>query len=119
MPYRIRRRAHDLIWVVMEEHVHLAEAERYYHEMWRLLDQCPKPTDLLVDGRRISGADRGARQRTEAIVHHKHLGRIAFIVSEHHLLIFAPLVRFVSGIGLFATEQEALRFLGTVMEYGD
>ncbi|RMG51645.1 MAG: STAS/SEC14 domain-containing protein, partial [Chloroflexi bacterium] len=66
-----------------------------------------------------SGADRGARQRTEAIVHHKHLGRIAFIVSEHHLLIFAPLVRFVSGIGLFATEQEALRFLGTVMEYGD
>jgi hypothetical protein len=116
MPYRIRRRAEDLVWVVMEQHLLLTEAEAYYHELWQLLDSCPRRTDLLVDGRYLSGAEHGARRRTEQIAQHRHLGRIAFIVAEQHLLMFSPLVRLVSKVGLFGTVPAALQYLGTVVE---
>jgi hypothetical protein len=116
MPYRIRRRAEDLVWVVMEQHLLMTEAEAYYRELWQLLDSCPRRTDLLVDGRRLIGAEHGARQRTEQIARHGHLGRIAFVVAEQHLLIFSPFVRLVSKVGLFGTVPAALHYLGTVLE---
>lgn len=113
MPYTINRYTHDLLWVVMQGHLSRDHAEAYFHDMWRLLDESPRATDLLVDGRRIAAASHGARQRTEQIAHHPHLGHIAFVVSEHHLLLFAPFVKLVSGVGLFGEEAEALGYLQT------
>lgn len=113
MPYRITRHSDDLLWVVLEGHLALDQAEAYFYELWALLDTCPIPTDLLVDGRRIAGASPAARRRTEQVAHHPRLGHLAFVVSEHHLLIFAPLVKLVSGVGLFGTELDALDYLRT------
>ena len=79
--------------------------------MWALLDVSTHPLDLLVDGRRIVSAAPGARRRTEQIAHHPNLGQLAFVVSEHHLLLFAPLVKLVSGLGLFGNTHEALAYL--------
>jgi hypothetical protein len=111
MPYSITRYAEHLIWVVMDGHLALHHAERYFNEMWDLLDTSSSPTDLLVDGRRIAGAAPGARRRTEQIAHHPNLGHLAFVVSELHMLLFAPFVKLVSGVGLFGDEHEALVFL--------
>lgn len=111
MPYSITRHAEHLVWVVMEGHLTLHHAERYFSEMWELLDSCAEPTDMLVDGRRIAGAAHGARRRTEQIAHHPRLGHLAFVVGEFHLLVFAPFVKLVSGIGLFGSEDEALGYL--------
>ncbi len=111
MPYRITRHSEDLLWVVVEGHLAVDQANAYFNELWTLFDACTQPTDLLVDGRRISGASPGARRRMEQVVHHPRLGHLAFVVSEHHLLMFAPLVKMVSGIGLFGNEFEALDFL--------
>lgn len=111
MPYQIDRHAHDMLWVTLHGYLAMDHAEHYFQEMWRTLDGCPRPTNLLVDGRHIQGGSHSARQRTEQIVHHPHLGHIAFVVSAHHLLIFAPLVHLVSGIGLFGDEHEAVAFL--------
>lgn len=113
MPYRITRHSDDLLWVVLDGHLAMDQAEAYFYELWALLDTCPSPTDLLVDGRRIAGASPAARRRTEQVVHHPRLGHLAFVVSEHHLLIFAPLVKLVSGVGLFGNEVEALDYLRT------
>jgi hypothetical protein len=111
MPYRITRHAEDLVWVVMEGHLSLDHAEAYFHELWGLLDTCPRPTDLLFDGRFVGGGSPKARRRTDQIVHHPHLGHLAFVVGEAHLLVFAPLVKLVSGIGMFGSEHEALNYL--------
>lgn len=111
MPYTISSHPDHLLWVVMEGHLALPHAECYFHEMWGLLDELGGPTDLLVDGRRIAGAALGARRRTEEIAHHPNLGHLAFVVSEHHLLIFAPLVKLVSGVGMFGNESEAVGYL--------
>ncbi|MFV9504513.1 MAG: hypothetical protein AB4911_08090 [Oscillochloridaceae bacterium umkhey_bin13] len=111
MPYTISRHPDQLLWVVMEGHLALAQAEHYFQEMWGLLDEVGSHTDLLVDGRRIAGAAMGARRRTEQIVHHPNLGHLAFVVSEHHMLLFAPLVKLVSGVGLFGNEHEAVSYL--------
>jgi hypothetical protein len=111
MPYSITRHAEDLIWVEMEGHLALHHAECYFVEMWSILDAAVQPLDLLVDGRRIAGAAPGARRRTEQIVHHPNMGHLAFVVGEYHLLLFAPLVKLVSGIGLFGNEHEAISYL--------
>lgn len=111
MPYSINRHAEHLLWVVIDGHLALHHAEGYFNEMWDLLDTSPAPTDLLVDGRRIAGAAPGARRRTEQIAHHPNLGHLAFVVGEFHLLLFAPLVRLASGVGLFGDEHEALAYL--------
>ena len=111
MPYAITRHDETLLWVVMEGQLTLSHAEEYYQELWLTLDRSPSPTDLLVDGRRMGSASMAARRRTEQIAHHPHLGHLAFVVSTHHLLIFAPFVRLVSGIGLFGHEHEALDYL--------
>ncbi|HMQ34103.1 MAG TPA: hypothetical protein PKD53_25445 [Chloroflexaceae bacterium] len=112
MPYSITRHGEHLLWVVMDGHLALHQAEGYFSEMWALLDEHPAPMDLLVDGRRIAGAAPGARRRTEQIAHHPRLGHLAFVVSEFHVLLFAPLVKLVSGVGLFGDEREALAYLG-------
>lgn len=111
MPYSITRHADDLVWVEMDGHLALQQAECYFLEMWSLLDMSEQPLDLLVDGRRIAGAAPGARRRTEQVAHHPNMGHLAFVVSEHHLLLFAPLVKLVSGVGLFGDEHEALGYL--------
>lgn len=111
MPYSITRHAEDLVWVEMDGHLALQQAECYFLEMWSLLDMSTQPLDLLVDGRRIAGAAPGARRRTEQVAHHPNMGHLAFVVNEHHLLLFAPLVKLVSGVGLFGDEHEALGYL--------
>lgn len=111
MPYQFKLHAPDLLWVVMHGHMELEHAEAYYYDIWQTLDSCPHPTDLLVDGRGLHSATFAARRRTEQVAHHPHLGNIAFVVREHHLLLFAPLARLVSGIGLFGAEHEALIYL--------
>lgn len=111
MPYEIIRRSSDLVWVKMHGRLTVAHAEHYFCEMWQMLDSCPQRTDLLVDGRHMEDAPYAARQRTEQVAHHPHLGHVAFVVSQHHVLLFAPLMRLVSGIGLFGNEPEALEFL--------
>jgi hypothetical protein len=111
MPYSITRYAEDLVWVEMDGQLAVHHAECYFVEMWALLDANTRPLDLLVDGRRIVGAAPGARRRTEQIAHHPNLGQLAFVVSEHHLLLFAPLVKLVSGVGLFGDTHEALSYL--------
>lgn len=111
MPYSFRLHAPDLLWVVGHGHLELDQAELYFQEVWRTLDGCPCPTDLLVDGRAIRSATGAARRRTEQVLRHPHLGHIAFVVSEYYVLLFAPLVRLVSGIGIFGDEHEALDFL--------
>lgn len=111
MPYSITRYAEDLVWVEIDGQLAVHHAECYFVEMWALLDATTHPLDLLVDGRRIVGAAPGARRRTEQIAHHPNLGQLAFVVSEHHLLLFAPLVKLVSGVGLFGNTQEALAYL--------
>jgi hypothetical protein len=113
MPYQINRHAHNLLLVTMQGHMAMEHAESYFQDLWRTLDGCPRPTDLLVDGRHMQSAGNGARQRTEQIVHHPHLGHIAFVVGAHHLLVFAPLMKLVSGIGLFGDEHEALAYLSS------
>ncbi len=111
MPYSITSYADNLIWVVIEGHLAVHHAESYYSDMWTLLNDMHAPVDLLVDGRHIAGAAPGARRRTEQIVQHPHLGYLAFVVNEHHLLLFAPLVKLVSGIGLFGDTNDALCYL--------
>ncbi|WP_245863231.1 hypothetical protein [Candidatus Viridilinea mediisalina] len=111
MPYTITRHNEDLIWVEMEGYLALHQAESYFVELWSILDASTQPLDLLVDGRRIAGGAPGARRRTEQVVHHPNLGHMAFVVGEYHLLVFAPFVKLVSGIGLFGNEQEALSYL--------
>lgn len=113
MPYQINRHTHNMLWVILQGHMPMEHAEHYFQEMWRTLDGCPRPTDLLVDGRHMHSASNNARQRTEQIIHHPHIGHIAFVVGAQHLLIFAPLVRLVSGIGLFGDEQAAMAFLNS------
>lgn len=116
MPYSITRYAEDLVWVEMDGQLALHHAECYFVEMWALLDVSTHPLDLLVDGRRIVGAAPGARRRTEQIAHHPNLGQLAFVVSEHHLLLFAPLVKLVSRVGLFGNTHEALAYLQTTRD---
>lgn len=111
MPFAIHRHTPDLIWVELHGHVGVEHAEAYYREMWQTLDACTPPTDLLIDGRRVESVSPSARNRTDQVVHHPHLGHVAFVVGGHHLLLFAPLVKLVSGVGLFSSEREALRFL--------
>ncbi len=111
MPYTISRHNEDLIWVEMEGYLTLHQAESYFVELWSMLDASTQPLDLLVDGRRIEGGAHGARRRTEQVVHHSNLGHMAFVVGEYHLLVFAPFVKLVSGIGLFGNEHEALSYL--------
>jgi hypothetical protein len=111
MPYQINRHAHNMLWVTMQGHLAMDHAEGYFQEMWRTLDGCPRPTDLLIDGRHMQSANNSARQRTEQIIHHPHIGHIAFVVSAHHLLLFAPLMKLVSGIGMFGDERAAMEFL--------
>jgi hypothetical protein len=111
MPYQIIRHSDELIWVTFEGHVALDHAESYFHEMWQALDSCSKRTDVLVDGRWIGGGHQNARKRAEQIIHHPNLAHLAFVVAEQHLLLFAPLVKLVSGVGLFGNEHEAIDFL--------
>lgn len=111
MSYEITRHSEYLIWVKVHGRMSLDHAEHYYKEMWGMLDNSLAPTDLLVDGRQIHSADQQARRRTEQIMHHPHLGRIAFVVAEQHLLMFAPLVHLVSGMGMFGDEHAALHYL--------
>jgi hypothetical protein len=112
MPYQINRHTHNMLWVTLQGHMPMDHAESYFQEMWRTLDGCPRPTDVLVDGRHMHSASNSARQRTEQIAHHPHLGHIAFVVGTHHLLLFAPLVHLISGVGIFGDEHAALNFLG-------
>lgn len=111
MPYTLTMHRSDLLWVVMSGHLDMDTANSYFDEVWRKLDSCPCPTDMLVDGRSMKDARHEARSRTEQIIHHPHLGHMAFIVSQKHLLWLAPLARLVNGIGLCGTEQEAVEFL--------
>lgn len=111
MPYQFKLHTPNLLWIVVHGTMELEHAEHYFHDIWLTLDGCPCPTDMLVDGRDLHSTSHPARRRTEQVVHHPHIGQIAFVVSEHHMLLFAPLVRFVSGIGLFRSEYEALEFL--------
>jgi hypothetical protein len=111
MPYRITRHPEQLLWVVVDGHLSLSHAEGYLRELWELLDSSADPHDLLVDGRLIAGAAPGARRRTEQIVHHPNLGHLAFVVGDLHLLLLAPLVKLVSGVGLFGDEHAALAYL--------
>lgn len=112
MPYQLTMRAPDLLWVVIHGRFERTTAEKYYHDAWGMLNDCPRPTDLLLDGRGISGMmDHGARHWTDRVAHHPHLGHIAFVVPQQHLLIFAPFVKLVSGIGMFGSDHEALAFL--------
>ncbi len=111
MTYRITRHPEQLLWVVVDGHLSLHHAECYLRELWELLDASAHPQDLLVDGRRIAGAAPGARRRTEQIVHHPNLGHLAFVVGDLHLLLLAPLMKLVSGVGLFGDEHAALAYL--------
>jgi hypothetical protein len=111
MPYQFSFHTSDLLWVEVYGHMELEHAEAYFHDIWRALDECRNPTNMLLDGRGLHSASHAARRRTEQVAHHPHLGHVAFVVSQHHFLLFAPLVRFVSGISIFGNEQEALTFL--------
>ncbi|MCG8352505.1 MAG: STAS/SEC14 domain-containing protein [Chloroflexales bacterium] len=114
MPYQFSLHMSNLLWVELYGQMELDHAESYFHDIWRALDECRNPTNMLVDGRRLHSASHAARRRTEQVAHHPHLGHIAFVVSQHHLLLFAPLVRFVSGVSIFGNEQEALTFLSNL-----
>lgn len=111
MPYHFHRHQDDLLLVTIHGYLEVEHAEAYIRDLWLVLDGCPPQTDILVDGRCIEGGPSRARQRVEQIVHHPNLGHVAFVIGSNHLLIFAPLVRFVSGIGLFGDEQEAFNYL--------
>jgi hypothetical protein len=111
MPYQISRPAEAMLRVHMDGHIDMRQANAYFEEIWATLNGCPRPTDLLVDGRQMQSANHQARQRTEQVAHHPHLGHIAFVVSAQHLLMFAPFVWLVSGIGLFGDEEAALAYL--------
>lgn len=111
MPYHLMLRSPDLMWVVMHGQMDMAMAEAYLQDTWHMLDGCPTPTDMLVDGRGMKSGDLGGRRHTEQVLHHPNLGHVAFVVGKQHLLMFAPLVRFVSGIGLFGNEDDAVKFL--------
>ncbi len=114
MSYSIALHEADLLWVTLEGQMDQSEAERYLAEIWKLLSRCPCPTCLLVDGRQIGKVTRAAQQRTDKVVHHPHIGHIAFVVRQQHLLLFAPIVKLVSGIGMFGTESSALDYLRKV-----
>ena len=111
MPYRITRHPEQLIWIVVDGHMSMHHAECYLHDVWELLDNSTTPQDLLVDGRQITNADPGARQRTEQVAHHPNLGHVAFVVGDLHLLLLAPLLKLVSGIGLVGDDHAALAYL--------
>ena len=51
MPYQINRHADNMLWVTIEGHMPMEYVENYFQEMWPTLDDCPHPTDILVDGR--------------------------------------------------------------------
>ncbi len=111
MLYQIVRHESDLLWVVMRGHMEMHHADAFFQDIWGRLDDSPHPTDLLVDGREMHSANYAARRRSEQVAHHPHLGHIAFVVEQKHMLVFAPMVRLFSGIGLFGNEHDALKFL--------
>ncbi|MCU0490377.1 MAG: hypothetical protein MUD01_02120 [Chloroflexaceae bacterium] len=111
MSYSITRHADDLLWVEVHGHMDTGQAEAYYGEVWQTLDGCPRPTHMLLDGRGLHSASHSARRRTEEVAHHPHLGHVAFVIREQHLMIFGPFMRLVSGISLFGSEAEALDYL--------
>ncbi|NJP05988.1 MAG: hypothetical protein HC837_10370 [Chloroflexaceae bacterium] len=111
MPYELKMHSTDLLWIVVSDPMNTTMAESYFNDVWQTLDTCPCMTDLLVDARGAREVNGSVRQRTEQVIHHAHLGHIAFVVGQAHLLWLAPLVRLVSGVGLFGNEHEAVAFL--------
>jgi hypothetical protein len=114
MAYSIALHEADLLWVTLQGQMDQSEAERYLAEIWKLLSRCPSPTCLLVDGRQIGKVTQAAQRRTDQVARHPHIGHIAFVVRQQHLLLFAPIVKLVSGIGMFGTENSALDYLRQV-----
>lgn len=114
MSYTIALHEADLLWVTLQGQMDQHEAECYLNEIWKILSRCPCPTCLLVDGRQIGNVSRSAQRRTDQVARHPHIGHIAFVVRQQHLLLFAPLVKLVSGIGMFGNENSALDYLREV-----
>lgn len=122
MPYQLMLRTPGLLHVAMFGPLQLEVAEAFFQDAWQLLDGCPNPTDILVDGRGLQTMNDTARRRAEQVVYHPHIGHIAFVVRPEHISMIAPVIQAESGIGLFGSEREALRFLNdsrTLLSIGD
>lgn len=111
MPYHIMLRTGDLLQVTLTGQIQDEVAEAFFEDVSQMLDDGPSPMHMLVDGRGLQSASRAARRRLEQIGQHPHLGQIAFVVGQPHMFLFAPIVRFVGGVGLFADEQDAIKCL--------
>lgn len=117
MPYHVMLRTPELLQITLRGHLQNNVAQAFFEDVWQMLDDGPSPLHLLVDGRGIQSASQTARNQFEQIGQHPHLGHIAFVVGQPHVLLFAPVVRFIGGVGLFSSEQEALTCLQAVQNF--
>ncbi|MFP4440544.1 MAG: hypothetical protein ACLFVO_25200 [Chloroflexaceae bacterium] len=117
MPYHVMLRTPELLQITLRGHLQNNVAQAFFEDVWQMLDDGPSPLHLLVDGRGIQSASQTARSQFERIGQHPHLGHIAFVVGQPHVLLFAPVVRFIGGVGLFSSEQEALKCLQAVQNF--
>jgi len=111
MSYDLKLLAPNLLRVEMCGHVDKQTAEEYVPAAWNMLDNCPKPTNILVNTCGIESSCPVARSIIEKVKHHPNVGMYIFVVTQPYLLLFSSIVKFFGGIHLFGSEEEALAFL--------
>lgn len=110
MPYSLNLLAPDLLHIDMHGHIDKQTAEDYLPKAWELMDNCPKPTNILTDIRRVNGCHSQSRGIIEKLKNHPNAGMYVFIVPAY-LLVFAPMVKILGNVYLYGTMEEALAFL--------
>lgn len=111
MSYKLTLLAPNLLRVDMYGYVDKKTAEVYYPETCQILDSCPKPTHILVDARQVKSTCPAAQRIVDRVKEHPNVGKIAFLVRHGYIILFAPLVTFLSGIRLFTKDEDAMVFL--------
>lgn len=111
MPYELSLLAPNLLRVEMTGHIDRKTAEAYYPAACKLLDNCPKRTNMLVITSCVRSSCPSARPIMEKVRYHPNVGMYIFVVNQSYLLLFSPIVKFFGGIHLFGSENEAMAFL--------
>ncbi len=111
MPYEVIQLAPNIVRINMSGHVDKATADIYYPEAWQQLDQCPRPTSILMDARDVASVCPKARDVVDKVRFHPNVGIIAFLVRNRYMLLFSPVVQIFSGLRMYGSEEEALSFL--------
>lgn len=114
MPYHLVLHTPDTLYASLQGSIEIETATALVQDIWQMLDDCFNPTRILLDGRGSQINSCVARFCVEHIIQHIHLGRIALVMSQDYMHLFAPLVHLVPNIGIFENKRDALLFLQAV-----